>query len=136
MIHHVQTLALFALAFLFSVASSAETRNPALRLSVMDFGAPSTDCIDIDSCQDVTVRGCTISVDEDCIAINGSKGPLALEDKASPPVERIRISDSTFRLGHGVVTLGSEATKVRDVIVQRIRVIGPTAPRRTNVLRF
>src|SRR3712207_8701418 len=36
---------------------------------------------DIDSCQDVTIRGCTYRVDDDCIALKGSKGPLAMEDK-------------------------------------------------------
>ncbi len=99
-------------------------------------GAPSTDGIDIDSSQHVTVRGCSISVDDDCIAIKGSKGVHALEDRDSPPVEHIRVEDCNFGLGHGVVTLGSEATIVRDVVVERIRVIGPTGPRRIEVVRM
>lgn len=99
-------------------------------------GAPSTDGIDIDSCQNVTVRGCTISVDDDCIAIKGSKGPLALEDKDSPPVEHIRVSDCTFTLGHGVVTLGSEATIVRDVVVENCRVISSSPTRTNSVVRL
>ena len=99
-------------------------------------GAPSTDGIDIDSSQHVTIRGCFISVDDDCIAIKGSKGVHALEDRDSPPVENIRVYDCTFGLGHGVVTLGSEATIVRDVVVERIRVIGPTGPRRIEVVRM
>lgn len=99
-------------------------------------GAPSTDGIDIDSSQHVTIRGCFISVDDDCIAIKGSKGVHALEDLDSPPVEHIRVEDCTFGLGHGVVTLGSEATIVRDVVVERIRVIGPTGPRRIEVVRM
>lgn len=99
-------------------------------------GAPSTDGIDIDSSQDVTVRNTYIAVDDDCIAIKGSKGPHALEDKDSPPVERIRIEGCTFGLGHGVVTLGSEATIVRNVVVENCRVIGPGGPRRTSVVRF
>jgi polygalacturonase len=94
-------------------------------------GAPSTDGIDIDSCQNVTIRGCSISVDDDCIAIKGSKGPLALDDKDSPPVEHIRITNCTFALGHGVVTLGSEATIVRDVVVENCRVVS-ASPTRTN----
>lgn len=99
-------------------------------------GAPSTDGIDIDSCQNVTVRGCHISVDDDCIAIKGSKGPLALEDKDSPPVEHIRVSDCTFNLGHGVVTLGSEATIVRDVVVENCRVISSSPTRTNSVVRL
>jgi polygalacturonase len=87
--------------------------------------APSTDGTDIDSCQYVTIRHCIYHVDDDCIALKGSKGPLALGDKDSPPVEHIRVTDCTFERGHGVVTLGSEATIVRDVLVEKSRVVGP-----------
>lgn len=86
--------------------------------------APSTDGIDIDSCQRVTVRRCRIEVDDDCIALKGSKGPLADKDESSPPVETILVEDCEFPRGHGVVTFGSEATIVRDVIVRRCTVTG------------
>ena len=86
--------------------------------------APSSDGIDLDSCRDVVVRGCRISVDDDCIALKGSKGPLADRDEASPPVENILIEDCTFGAGHGVVTCGSEATVVRQVTVRRCTVAG------------
>lgn len=86
--------------------------------------APSTDGIDVDSSQDVTIRGCYFSVTDDCIAMKGSKGPLALDDKDSPPVERVRVIDCHFRRGHAAVTLGSEATIVRDVVVENCRVTG------------
>jgi polygalacturonase len=85
---------------------------------------PSTDGTDVDSCQNVTIRGCSYRVDDDCIALKGTKGPFALDDKDSPPVEHIRVSDCTFERGHGVVTLGSEATVVRDVVVENCRVLG------------
>ncbi len=87
--------------------------------------APSTDGIDIDSCQRVTVDGCFFSVTDDCIACKGSKGPFALDDKTSPPVEHIRIRNCTFKRGGGVLTCGSEATIVRDVIAENCHVIGP-----------
>jgi alpha-L-rhamnosidase len=87
--------------------------------------APSTDGVDLDSCQDVLVEGCYFSVTDDCIAAKGSKGPFALEDRDSPPVERIRVRDCEFRRGHGVFTCGSEATIVRDVLVENCRVTGP-----------
>ncbi|HVY92701.1 MAG TPA: glycosyl hydrolase family 28 protein, partial [Bryobacteraceae bacterium] len=86
--------------------------------------APSTDGIDLDSCQNVTVDGCFFSVTDDCIAAKGSKGPHAAEDKDSPPVEHIRVRNCTFKRGNGIVTLGSEATLVRDVIVENCKVIG------------
>jgi len=86
--------------------------------------SPSTDGIDVDSCQRVTIRGCYISVDDDNIAMKGTKGPLADEDKDSPPVEHIRIYDCSFGLGHGVLTLGSEACRVRDVVMENCQVEG------------
>lgn len=84
--------------------------------------APSSDGIDIDSCQRVTVRSCRFQVDDDCIALKGSKGPLADRDKDSPPVEDIVVEDCAFLGGHGVLTLGSEATHVRHVVVRRCKV--------------
>jgi polygalacturonase len=84
--------------------------------------APSSDGIDVDSCQDVAIRNCTISVGDDCIALKGSKGPLALDDASSPPVENILVEDCDFQNGHGVLTCGSEATIIRNVRVRRARV--------------
>jgi len=86
--------------------------------------APSTDGIDLDSCQDVTIDGCHFSVTDDCIAAKGSKGPHALEDRDSPPVERIRVRNCVFQRGHSVMTLGSEATIVRDVVVENCSATG------------
>lgn len=89
--------------------------------------APSSDGIDIDSSQDVVIRGCTISNGDDCIALKGTKGPTAMQDATSPPVENILIEDCDFQSGHGMVTCGSEATIVRNVTVRNCRV-GPTVP--------
>lgn len=85
---------------------------------------PSTDGIDVDSSQHVTVHGCAFAVNDDCICLKGTKGPFALEDKTSPPTEHIRVIDCTFKAGQGVVTLGSEATIIRDVVVKNCRVTG------------
>ena len=85
---------------------------------------PSTDGMDIDSCQRVTVRGCSFAVNDDCIGLKGTKGPFALQDKSSPPIEHIRVIGCTFLAGQGVVTLGSEATVVNDVIVENCQVTG------------
>ncbi|MGC4072143.1 MAG: glycosyl hydrolase family 28 protein [Nibricoccus sp.] len=93
--------------------------------------APSTDGIDIDSCQNVTVRRTKISVDDDCIALKGTKGPLALQDETSPPVENILIEDCEFGEGHGVLTCGSEATIVRNVTVRNCKISGEN-----NVVRL
>jgi alpha-L-rhamnosidase len=86
--------------------------------------APSTDGIDVDSCQKVTIDGCYFSVTDDCIAAKGSKGVHAAEDSDSPPVEHLRVRNCIYKRGGGVLTLGSEATIVRDVMVENCRVIG------------
>ncbi|MES2921787.1 MAG: glycosyl hydrolase family 28 protein [Verrucomicrobiota bacterium] len=91
--------------------------------------APSSDGIDVDSSQDVTISKCFFSVGDDCIALKGSKGPFAMQDKDSPPVERIRIVDCEFEAGGGIVTAGSEATIVRDVTVERCKTTKPTVLR-------
>jgi polygalacturonase len=90
---------------------------------------PSTDGIDVDSCQHVEIRRCRISVNDDNIALKGSKGPHADQDKDSPPVEDILVEECEFGDGNGVVTCGSEATIVRRVTVRNCTVVG-----RTNVL--
>jgi polygalacturonase len=86
--------------------------------------APSTDGIDIDSSRNVTVDGCYFSVTDDCIAAKGSKGPHATEDRDSPPVEHIRVRNCVYKRGGGVFTIGSEATLVRDVLVENCRITG------------
>ncbi|WP_176441700.1 glycoside hydrolase family 28 protein [Granulicella rosea] len=92
---------------------------------------PSTDGTDIDSCQYVTIRGCSYRVDDDCVCLKGSKGPAAMDDKDSPAVEHIRIENCTYYRGGGIVTLGSEATIVRDVVVENCTIKG-----KVNVLRL
>lgn len=94
-----------------------------------DNHAPSSDGIDVDSSQDVQIRYCFFSVGDDCIALKGSKGPLAMQDKDSPPVERVSIYDCVFEAGGGIVTFGSEATVVRNVEVKRCITRGPTVLR-------
>jgi alpha-L-rhamnosidase len=94
-----------------------------------DNHAPSSDGIDVDSSQDIVISHCFFSVGDDDIALKGSKGPFALQDKDSPPVERIQISDCVFEAGGGIVTFGSEATIVRNVDIKRCITRGPTVLR-------
>lgn len=86
--------------------------------------APSSDGIDLDSCQNVLVDGCYFSVTDDCIAAKGSKGPLAMQDKNSPPVEHIRVRNCHFKRGHQAFSCGSEATIIRDVIIEDCKLTG------------
>jgi polygalacturonase len=86
--------------------------------------APSSDAIDLDSCQDITVRRCRFSVDDDCIALKGTQGPGAAAYSEAPPVERIHIHDCIFEYGLGCVTFGSNGTVMRDIKVERIINVG------------
>ncbi|MES2657634.1 MAG: glycosyl hydrolase family 28 protein [Verrucomicrobiota bacterium] len=99
----------------------ATVRNLPLKDNIL---GPSTDGIDIDSSQKVTVRNCYISVNDDNIALKGSKGPLADQDKDSPPVEDILVENCEFGDGNGMITCGSEATLVRNVTVRNCRITG------------
>jgi alpha-L-rhamnosidase len=85
---------------------------------------PSTDGIDVDSSQNVTIRRCYISTNDDNVALKGSKGPLADKDTDSPPVENILIEDCEVGDGNGLVTCGSEATIVRNVTVRNCTMSG------------
>ncbi len=85
---------------------------------------PSTDGIDVDSSQNVTIRKCYISTNDDDIALKGSKGPLADKDADSPPVENILIEDCEIGEGNGLVTCGSEATTIRNVTVRNCTMSG------------
>lgn len=99
----------------------ATVRNLPVKDNIL---GPSTDGIDIDSSRKVTVRNCYISVNDDNIALKGSKGPLADQDTDSPPVEDILVENCEFGDGNGMITCGSEATKVRGVTVRNCRITG------------
>ena len=99
----------------------AITRSQPVKDNIL---GPSTDGIDIDSSQKVTVRNCYISVNDDNIALKGSKGPLADQDKDSPPVEDILVENCEFGDGNGMITCGSEATHIRNVTVRNCVISG------------
>jgi len=106
------------------------------------FKAPSTDAIDIDACQDILVKHCYMSVNDDAIAIKGGKGPYADAFRVSegetkyPGVdlskfpemegdggnERIIIEDCEYGFCHGCLTLGSESVYDHNIILRRIKV--------------
>ena len=89
-----------------------------------DYEAPCGDGVTLDSCRNAVIRDCWFSVTDDSIALKGTKGPFALEDKASPPVYNIRVSGCVFQRGHHAVACGSEATLVRDVVIENCVVKG------------
>ncbi|HWA28049.1 MAG TPA: glycosyl hydrolase family 28 protein [Lacunisphaera sp.] len=103
------------------VQSLSITIPSAAKLNVH---APSTDGIDVDSSQNVTIDRCYISTNDDNIALKGSKGPQADRDGDSPPVENILIEGCEIGDGNGLITCGSEATIVRNVTARNCTLSG------------
>lgn len=93
--------------------------------------APSTDGIDIDVCNNVLIKNCYISVDDDAIALKGGKGPWADQDTNNGPNNNILIEDCSFGYSHGVLTCGSEGIHNRNIILRR-----STVDRAENLLRL
>ena len=84
--------------------------------------APSTDAIDIDACTDILIKGCTINVNDDAVALKGGKGPFADSDQDNGTNERIIIEDCTFEFCHGCLTCGSESIHNKNIIMRHIKV--------------
>ncbi|MCC2548193.1 right-handed parallel beta-helix repeat-containing protein [Hymenobacter sp. BT175] len=84
--------------------------------------APSTDAVDIDACQKVTVRNCYISVNDDGIVMKGGKGPTAHKLPENGPVEDVLIENCTFGEVHAAVTCGSECIHANRITVRNCRV--------------
>ncbi len=76
--------------------------------------SPNTDGIDPDSCRNVRISNCYISVGDDCITIkSGYKF-----QKTNQPSENIAVTNCVFARGHGGIGVGSEtAGGVRNVVV-------------------
>jgi polygalacturonase len=78
---------------------------------------PSSDGIDIDSCDGVTIQRVDIDVNDDCIAIKSGKD----EDgrRVGRPAENITVRNCIFRYGHGGVSMGSEMSGgIRNVTIE------------------
>jgi len=84
--------------------------------------AASTDGIDIDACQHVVLCDSTFNVDDDCICLKGGKGPDALQ--LNRVTKDILVENCKVGFGHGVVTFGSEACHVEDVMIRNLQVTG------------
>lgn len=86
------------------------------RFEIPDSGSgPSTDGVDIDSCQNVIVRSCYFSVNDDCVCLKGTRYPGLDQEPKSPPVRNVVVENCTFVRGHGALTLGTEAQGISDV---------------------
>lgn len=70
------------------------------------YTAPNTDGIDIDSCVDVKITGCFVSVGDDGICIKSGSGPDGI--RVNKPTVNVEISGCTVRNAHGGIVIGSE----------------------------
>jgi polygalacturonase len=83
--------------------------------------APSTDGIDLDVCSNAIIRNCYISVNDDAICMKGGIGMKAHKLPENGIVENVLIENCTIGNSHGVLTLGSEAIHVRNVIMRNCK---------------
>nr|WP_294896333.1 glycosyl hydrolase family 28 protein [uncultured Pedobacter sp.] len=84
--------------------------------------APSTDAIDLDVCNNVLIKGCYLSVNDDAIALKGGKGPWADEDKNNGENTNIIIEDCEFGFCHSALTLGSESIHDKNILMRNCHV--------------
>lgn len=84
---------------------------------------PNTDGLNIDSCTDVTIEGCSFDVGDDCLGLKSGAGVDGL--RVGRPTEHVKIQGCTMRGGHGGVVIGSEtAGGVRDVRITNCNMKG------------
>ncbi|AHF15125.1 rhamnogalacturonidase [Niabella soli] len=86
-----------------------------------DVRAPSSDGIDLDVCQNVLIKDCYISVNDDGICLKGGKGPTADKDPNNGANRNIIIEDNTIE-NCPSLTLGSESVFTRNVIMRHCTV--------------
>jgi polygalacturonase len=85
--------------------------------------SPNTDGINPDSCRDVRISDCSISVGDDCITLKS--GTEAEEPGLRAPCENITIANCTMANGHGGVVIGSEMSgDVRNVVIANCVFVG------------
>ncbi len=78
--------------------------------------SPNTDGINPDSCRNVHISNCYVSVGDDCIALKSGKEDNGRDRLA--PCENITITNCTMARGHGGVVIGSEMSGgVRRVVI-------------------
>ena len=70
------------------------------------YTAPNTDGIDVDSCENVLIENCFVSVGDDGICIKSGSGPDGI--RINKPTVNVEIKGCTVRNAHGGIVLGSE----------------------------
>lgn len=84
--------------------------------------APSSDAIDIDACNNVLIKDCYMSVNDDAVAMKGGKGPWADKDENNGGNSNVIIEDCTYGFCHSGLTFGSESIYNRNIILRRCKI--------------
>ena len=85
--------------------------------------SPNTDGINPDSCSDVRISNCYVSVGDDCITIKSGSEAEAVDKRA--PCTNVTITNCIMAHGHGGVVIGSEMSGgVRNVVISNCVFIG------------
>jgi polygalacturonase len=78
--------------------------------------SPNTDGIDPDSCRNVRISNCYVSVGDDCVTLKSGQESNGRDRLA--PCENIAITNCTMAHGHGGIVIGSEMSgDVRRVVI-------------------
>lgn len=96
------------------LAAGLRIENPA--------DSPNTDGFDPESCTDLELRGLSISVGDDCIAVKSGKRGTGADTRSDhiAPTARMTIANCLMRDGHGAVVMGSEMSgDITDVDITR-----------------
>lgn len=87
-----------------------------LGITIKNPESPNTDGINPESCKDVLIANCFISVGDDCITIKSGRDLQGR--KAAAPCENLTITNCVMHAGHGGVVIGSEMSgSVRNVVI-------------------
>ena len=108
-------------------------------------GAPSSDAVDLDNCENVRIRSCFFSVNDDAIALKGGKGADADLREENGENCNIVIENCSFGYCHTCLTCGSETIRNRNIVMENCRVDGagqlfrlkmrPDTPQRNEFIR-
>lgn len=77
--------------------------------------APNTDGIDIDSCRNVHIEGCTVSVGDDGICLKSGSGIDGIRRNIA--TSNVTIEGCTVRNAHGGIVIGSETAAGINTVV-------------------
>jgi polygalacturonase len=113
-------------------------QNVTVRGVTISSHGPNNDGCNPESCRDVLIERCTFDTGDDCIALKSGRNDDGR--RVNVPVENVVIRDCSMKDGHGGVVIGSEISGgARNVFAERCRMDSPRLDRalrlKTNSVR-